>query len=56
MSTIPFLIKFARGQGPQDTPENELGNQQFPHTREAVTPNPPTTIMTHVRHETTDET
>ena len=56
MSKIPFLIKFARGSGSQDTPENELGNKKPTDTQAAVIPQPPTTILTKVQNETTDDT
>ena len=55
MSTIPFLIKFAKGAH-QDTSEDESGNKQLPPTYGAVTPQPPATIFTKVQNETTDDT
>jgi hypothetical protein len=57
MSTIPFLIKFARESDLQDNSKEEPENRQFPHTRETVSPPPPPpTILTRVQNETTDET
>ena len=56
MSTIPFLIKFSREPGPQDPPENELGNKKPTDTQATVTPQPTPTTYTKVENETTDET
>ena len=56
MPTVPFLVKFGRVPNHQETPRDKSTTKYSATDQEIVTPQPPSTTMTRVQNETTDDT
>ena len=56
MGTTPFLVRFAKTSKSHPTSQGGSGPNHPPFLRESVTPQPPSTLITKVNNETTDDT